>query len=71
MKPYLDDYAFPQLNDFSVRRMLYERNGFELLIEKKVDLPSKYSAKQFARRFKGMSNEDIVTSGAFLQAARR
>lgn len=56
---------------YSVHRMLLERNGFELLFEKKVDLPSKYSAKQLARRFKGMSNEDIVTSGAFLQAARR
>jgi len=44
--------------------------GFSIVYEKKVKSPSKLDAKDLAHRFRNMSEDDLTTSGAFIQAKK-
>ena len=50
---------------------LLEEAGFEIVCDKKIEMPSKIRPEQLAARFKNMSAEDIVISGTFVQAVKK
>lgn len=56
---------------WSVHRDLIARHGFRLVTEQLVSTPSRLSKQDLAPRFRTMSDEDLVTSGAFFIAAPR
>ena len=49
---------------------LVREAGFEIVYDKKIEMLSKIHPQQLATRFKNMSAEDMVISGAFIQAVK-
>lgn len=50
---------------------LLKEAGFEIVCDEKIEMPSKIRPEQFAARFKNISTEDMIISGAFVQAIKR
>ena len=55
---------------FSTHINLMKEAGFSIVYEKKVKSPSKLDAKDLAHRFRNISEDDLTTSGAFIQAKK-
>jgi len=49
---------------------LLRETGFEIVCDEKIKIPSKIRQEQLAAPFKNMSAEDMVISGAFVQAIK-
>lgn len=49
---------------------LVREAGFEIVCDEKIEMPSKILLEELAARFKNMSAEDMVISGAFIQALK-
>jgi SAM-dependent methyltransferase len=64
-RPYLLNRA-----PLSTHKMTLEGAGFAVVCEKKVRSESRLAINQLAPRFRSMSDDDLVTSGAFIQAAK-
>jgi SAM-dependent methyltransferase len=56
---------------YSTHVRMLEANGFRVLFEKKVNAASGLSRQQLAARFQALSDDDLATSSAFVQAAKR
>lgn len=54
----------------SVHLKLLEKNNFELKVEQKVKLRSKYKKTELAKEFRDISDEDLETAGQFFQAVK-
>ena len=52
----------------SLHLALMRETGYEIVNVQVVNTPSKLARTQLASRFRGMSDEDLTTSGAFIQA---
>jgi SAM-dependent methyltransferase len=50
---------------------LLREHGFEVVCDITVRDPTGIRSKQLAREFRGMSDEDLTTSGAFVQAVKK
>ena len=50
---------------------MLEKEDFKILCDKKVRSKSKISRKSLTRRFSDISDDDLTTSGAFIQAVKR
>jgi SAM-dependent methyltransferase len=50
---------------------LIKETGFKLICDIKNLRPSKIKTKNLARRFRNMSQEDLITSGVFIEASKR
>lgn len=55
---------------YSVHRKLLDVQGFKLVNEILVKQPSVYNKSQLAPRFRAMTEDDLTTSGAFIQAVK-
>ena len=49
---------------------LLRKAGFTIVSDEKCHTPSRIRSTQLASRFRGMSSEDLTTSGAFIQAVK-
>jgi hypothetical protein len=47
-----------------------QKAGFQIVSDEKYHTPSRIRHAQLARRFRGMPDEDLITSGAFIQAIK-
>jgi len=45
--------------------------GFRVICDKTIESESRLTLNQLASRFKSISNDDLITSGAFIQAVKR
>jgi hypothetical protein len=50
---------------------LMAANGFEVVCDKTIKNTSGYKSHELARRFRHLSEDDLTTSGAFIQAVKR
>jgi len=55
----------------SMHLTMLREEGFELVCDQTVEHPSRYAASDLARRFRSLPADDLVTSGAFIQARKR
>jgi len=55
---------------FSEQVRQIEAAGFKIVCEKRAELPSEITRDQLAGRFRGMTDADLVTGGAFIQAVK-
>lgn len=55
---------------YSVHINLMKKCGFQIVYEKKIKQASGIRKEQVAERFKNVSDEDMTTSGVFLQAVK-
>src|SRR6266496_972560 len=49
---------------------LLARNGFKVVCDQKITTTSGITRRQLSRRFQNLSDEDLVTSSAFMQAVK-
>ena len=54
----------------STQTKLLREAGFEMVYDEKIEMPSKMRHEQLAAPFKNMLVEDMVISGAFVQAVK-
>ena len=55
----------------STHLRLLQETGFEPLCDVRTQTPSRLGASDLARRFKNLSEQDLTTSGTYVQAFRR
>ncbi len=54
----------------STHTRLLREAGFEIVCDEKIEMPSKIRHEQLAAPFKNMLAEDMIISGAFVQAVK-
>ncbi len=55
----------------SVHKTLLSKYNFRIVYEQKVTMDSKYSRDRVAKEFQDITDEDLVTSGVFIQVVKR
>lgn len=62
--------AYHTRHPCSTHRQMVEEEGFQLVLERVNETPSRITPRQLARRFAGMTEKDLHTSGAYLLATK-
>jgi SAM-dependent methyltransferase len=55
----------------STHLQFLKQHGFEIVCEQRVKKPSRIERHQFASRFRNLPEEDLTTSGVFIQAVQK
>lgn len=55
----------------SVHRKIMQDCGFQIVYDKPAETPSRIAKNRLARRFRTMPDNDLITSGAFMQAVKK